>query len=220
VTAPSASGGRRRRKPATARRRDREVVETAARIFHERGYAEASVQDIADALGMLKGSLYYYIDTKEDLLFRVVEEVHDEVGLVLSEVSARDDLPPLELLRLYVARIVLYNTGNLVWMSVYYHEIDRLSEERRRRVLARRDEHETFVTGLIEAAQAAGDADPSADARLLRNFVFGSIIWIYRWYLPGGRVQPDVLAERCAEFVVRGVIGNRRGSLDSQPTVC
>ena len=220
MTARPARGGGRRRSSATSRRRDQEVVATAARIFHERGYAEASVQDIADALGMLKGSLYYYIDTKEDLLFRVVEAVHDEVDKVLKDVSARVDLPPLERLRLYIGQLVLYNTANMVWMSVYYHEIDRLSEARRRQILDRRREHEEFVTALIEAAQAAGEADASADARLLRNFVFGSIIWIYRWYLPGGRVRREMLADRCAEFAIRGVVGNTTPVLDGQPTVC
>ena len=56
------------------RRREREVLDVAARLFHERGYADTSVQDIADELGILKGSLYHYIEVKEDLLFRLLGE--------------------------------------------------------------------------------------------------------------------------------------------------
>ena len=69
------------------RKRDEEVVAAAAKVFYERGYSAATVQDIADELGILKGSLYHYIKTKEDLLFRIFEEVHKEVEAILEEVA-------------------------------------------------------------------------------------------------------------------------------------
>src|SRR5829696_10388529 len=87
--------------PSKAKKRDREVLEAAARVFYERGYSDASVQDVADELGILKGSLYHYIDTKEDLLFRLLQETHDEIYKILEEVSAMEDLPPLERLEIY-----------------------------------------------------------------------------------------------------------------------
>jgi AcrR family transcriptional regulator len=67
-----------RRSDATrAKLRRREIIEAAAEIFHRKGYSETSVQDIAEAVGILKGSLYYYIDSKEDLLFQMLLEVHE-----------------------------------------------------------------------------------------------------------------------------------------------
>src|ERR1700679_3195574 len=84
--------------PATpkGRRRDREVLRAATTVFYERGYASATVQDVADALGMLKGSLYYYIDSKEDLLYRLLLEIHDGVDEVLAEVEAAEGLSGIE----------------------------------------------------------------------------------------------------------------------------
>ena len=76
------------------------MLDTAARIFYERGYANASVQDVAEALGILKGSLYHYIDTKEDLLFRLLDETQDEVHGILEEIDALDHMDPLVKLRL------------------------------------------------------------------------------------------------------------------------
>ena len=84
----------------TPKRRDREVIDAAAKVFYRRGYADASVQDIADELGILKGSLYHYIDTKEDLLFRLLSETHDDVHAILDEVAEMPDLEPLERLHL------------------------------------------------------------------------------------------------------------------------
>jgi AcrR family transcriptional regulator len=192
------------------RRRDKEVLDVAAQLFFERGYADASVQDVAEALGMLKGSLYYYIDTKEDLLFRLLEEVNDDFDVVLEEWTGKTELAPLERLAGYVRAAVEYNTANLARMSVYYHEMDRLSPERRAQTVARRRPHMAFVVSVIEEAQSTGAADPGADARLMANFVFGALIWIYRWYRPRGRVRREKIAEACADFVLHGVVGPGR----------
>ena len=189
-----------------AKRRDREVIDAAAQVFYERGYADASVQDVADALGILKGSLYHYIDTKEDLLFRMLEETHDDVHRILDEVAAAEGLDPLERLRLYIRRQVEYNLDNLARVSVYYHDLERLSEGRRREILARRRLHERFVVDLIEQAQRSGRADASLDAQVLGRCIFATIIWTYRWYRPD-RDPREHVADMCAAFALRGVMG-------------
>lgn len=194
--------------PSTARvgrKRDAEVLSAAAQVFYERGYADSSVQDVADAVGILKGSLYHYIRTKEDLLYRLLEEVHEEVHEILVEVIAVPDLEPLDRLHLYVRRQIEFNARNLVRISVYYHDVQRLSRDRRRAIYAHRREHEDFVTELVGAAQQAGVADARQDPRVLANCVFGAIIWVYRWYDPAGRVQPVELARSGADFAVAGV---------------
>ena len=108
------------------KKRDREVLDAAARVFYERGYSDASVQDVADELGILKGSLYHYIDTKEDLLFRLLQETHDEIYEILEEVAALEGLNPLERLEIYIRKQVEYNIDNLLRVSVYYHDLERL----------------------------------------------------------------------------------------------
>ncbi|MHB1539615.1 MAG: TetR/AcrR family transcriptional regulator [Solirubrobacteraceae bacterium] len=199
----AAGNGRR----PVRRRREHEVMEAATKVFYERGYADASVQDVADELGILKGSLYHYIDTKEDLLYRLLAELHEEVEKILEHVAAEEGLDPLQRLALYVRRQVQFNAKDLPRVSVYYNDVDRLSEERRRDIFARRKVHERFVTELIEEAQRAGHADASLDARVLSNCIFGTLIWTYKWYHPGGKVSLEKLATVCSEFVLRGVIG-------------
>jgi TetR/AcrR family transcriptional regulator, cholesterol catabolism regulator len=189
------------------KRRDQEVLDAAAKVFYERGYADASVQDVADELGILKGSLYHYIETKEDLLFRLLEQLHDEVQAILEEVAAEEGLAPLDRLAVYVRKQVLFNLENLPRVAVYYNDYERLSPERRAQIVARRRLHERYVTEVIEDAQRAGQASPDLDARLLSNFIHGSFIWTYRWFRPGGKVSRDKVAETCAEFVLSGVIG-------------
>jgi AcrR family transcriptional regulator len=194
--------------PSRARRkRDEEVVSAAAKVFYERGYSAATVQDIADELGILKGSLYHYIKTKEDLLFRLFEEVHKGVEAILEEVLAIEGLNPLERLELYVRRQIVHNLNDLVRISIYYHELDRLSEDRRRAVVAWRRRHDRFMRDLIKQAQEAGLADASQDAGMLANCVFATVIWPYRWFHAGSKDTPESIAETCVAFVSRGVKG-------------
>jgi TetR/AcrR family transcriptional regulator, cholesterol catabolism regulator len=199
----------RRPRAAVGARREREVLDAAAKVFAARGYSDASVQDIADELGILKGSLYHYIDSKEDLLFRLLMEAHDEVEAILVDVQAAEGLAPLERLRLYITRQVEYTSRNLAKMSIYYHDIDQLSPASRKELMRKRRLHERFVTGLIAEAQERGEVDASVDTALVTNFVFGSMIWVYRWFRPGGKVGTASLAASCADFVLHGIAGRR-----------
>jgi AcrR family transcriptional regulator len=193
---------------APQKRRDREVLDAAAKVFYERGYAAASVENVAKELGILKGSLYHYIKTKEDLLFQLLQETHDDVDRILAEVEAVEGLSPLERLHLYVRRQVQYNIDALERVSVYYHDVDQLSEQRRKEVFARRRVHDRFVAQLIADAQAAGEADPDQDPKLLSPNIFATMIWVYRWYRPG-RYRRDQVAQACADFALRGVVGGK-----------
>jgi AcrR family transcriptional regulator len=192
--------------PKAPKKRDREVLDAAARVFYERGYSDASVQDVADELGILKGSLYHYIDTKEDLLFRLLQETHDEIYEILEAVAAFEGLTALERLEIYIRRQVEYNMDNLLRVSVYYHDLERLNEERRKAIVARRREHERWVVALIEEAQAAGTADPNLDPKIAARCIFATIIWTYRWFKKG-RDGREKVASTCAAFALRGVIG-------------
>lgn len=189
------------------KRREREVLDAAVEVFHERGYTGASVEDIADQLGILKGSLYYYISSKEDLLFQLVGEVHEDVQQLLEEAVSRTDLAPLERLALYVRQQVEYNARNLTRISVYYQDIKRLSPVRLKEIRARRRSQDDLITTLIEEAQAAGDIDPAINPSLASHCVFGTIIWIYTWYSPRGPIKPPELADFCVRYVLAGIAG-------------
>jgi AcrR family transcriptional regulator len=199
-------GDARTGRQRSPRKRDREVVDAAARVFFRRGYADATVQDVADELGILKGSLYHYIDTKEDLLYRLFEEVHADVEHIREEVAAAD-VAPLERLKMYVERQTLYNLANHERISIYYHELDQLSGKRADSFRSRRRTTDRFVVEMIRRAQEEGHADRELDPRLVANNIFATIIWTYRWYKPGGRYARDTIARNASRFVLGGVTG-------------
>jgi AcrR family transcriptional regulator len=193
------------RKPG---KRDEEVLEAAIKVFYERGYAEATVQDVANEVGILKGSLYHYISTKEDLLYRLFELVHEQVESIKLAAEAATDLNPIERLELYVHKQVEYNLENIERISIYYHDLGLLGPERLAIVQAERRAHNRFVTELIREAQGAGLTNNTLDARMLANCVFGTIIWTYRWYRPDSRDSRETVARLCESFALHG-IGSR-----------
>ena len=101
----------------------------------------------------------------------------------------------------------MHNLNDLQRISIYYHELDRLSEERRKSVIAWRRRHDRFLRELIQQAQDEGLADPSVEAGLLANCVFATVIWPYRWFQPGRGDTPESIADTCTAFVTRGVQG-------------
>jgi AcrR family transcriptional regulator len=187
-----------------SKKRSRQIVDAAARMFQERGYADTSVQDVAQAVGILKGSLYYYIDSKEDLLFRVLEDVHEDARHLVDDVAAMD-APPLERLAAYVRGHVEFNLRNLAKVAVYYHDFALLEPERREVIIEQRHLYERFVIGLIEEAQAAGDVDAGLDAHVAAYSALGMVNWVYTWYRPVGERAPSELADLIAEIVVGGL---------------
>jgi AcrR family transcriptional regulator len=204
ATTKTGNGGGR--SANAARKRDQEVLEAAGRIFYERGYADTSVQDIADELGILKGSLYHYIDSKEDLLFRLLDGTHNDVSNILTEIEAQAGLGPLEALELYVRRQVEYNLDHLQSVAVYYHDFDKLGEERRAKIVVRRREHQRWVADRVREAQKQGLADASLDPVIASHCIFATLIGTYRWYRPR-RDRRGAVVDNTTAFAMRAVRG-------------
>jgi AcrR family transcriptional regulator len=194
-----------RGQPTSPKKREQEIIDAAAEIFHRQGYSDTSVQNVADAVGILKGSLYYYIDSKDDLLYRVLLEVHDAAHSIIEEVAALDSLSPLERLRVYVQRHVEYNIRHLTKVAVYYHDYKLLAPERRAEIRRQRKMYEDFVEGLITEAQAQREVAADLDPHVLANCMFGAVNSIYTWYRPGGKVSASQLADTLTRFALAGV---------------
>jgi len=186
--------------------RAQQIIKTAEVMFHERGYAETSMDDIARAVGILKGSLYYYINSKDDLLFHIASAVHEVVDEKTAEAVGRTDLSPLHRVLHFVRSQIEYNTQNVTQMAVYHHEWRRLEGERLKEIRARRRAHGAAMTGLLEQAKAAAEIDPDMNLELALNNIFAITIWPYTWYREGGSITPEELSEFCANLVYNGLV--------------
>jgi len=181
-----------------------ELIEVAPQVFYEKGYDGASLQDIADRLGMLKGSLYYYIQSKEDLLFDVFSSVHKQ-GLEV--VRGKADVPggPLDKLESVILGHVEHTCRNLVPTAVFLHELSALPTERRQEILGTEHAYQGVFRDLVERGQAAGEVRADLDPRLAALSILGSTNWVYRWFRPGGTFTPEQIGAEMAEMAIRGI---------------
>ncbi len=178
--------------------RQRQVLKAAADIFRRKGYDATSLQDIADAVGIQKGSLYHYIDTKVDLLFAIIKDTHDRTRKGTARWKTLDG-DALAKLRAFVedhARVSMrYGRST----SIYFRDARALTRARRDEIMAARDEYEGALRSLIEQAQAEGSVNAKLDPRLATFAVFGMINWLYQWYRPSGALSQDTIARSLAD---------------------
>jgi AcrR family transcriptional regulator len=194
----------RARRSRAPRRRQQEIVEAAARVFHEKGYESTSIQDIADAVGILKGSLYYYITSKEDLLFEIIRGVHEE-ALKNLELTRELDGDALQKIRAFVVVHLTHNATNLVKMGVFFQDFRSLSGERREIIVKERDLYDHFLRDLIRQGQEQKIICPDIDPKLAAITVLGMMNWIYQWYRPDGGLSVEEIAAAYGDFVVAGL---------------
>jgi AcrR family transcriptional regulator len=170
----------RERRPRARRRfeqRRREVVDASIRLFSEKGYDAASLLDIAEAVGLLKGSLYYYAQSKEDLLFAIVEEVFDE-GVAAAAELRNSDLEPVDALQRSLERAATYMLTHREQAAIYFRDAKALSEERQALLRPRRTEYVKSLADVLRAGQREGQFRSDLDARVAAIAIIGAINWL------------------------------------------
>jgi AcrR family transcriptional regulator len=163
------------------RNREQEVLEAATRIFASKGYAATSVQDLAEAVGVLKGSLYHYMDSKEDLLFTILHQAHAENEQLMRDITALE-IGPVGKLRTYLERSLRTTLENVDRTSLYFQDWRRLSGERLEILVEQRRQYDAFLRQLIRAAHESLDIKAELDIKYMSSFVVGATNWVADWY--------------------------------------
>lgn len=190
-------------RPASFRRRD-EVLRTAAQLFFERGYAATSTADIARQLGLHRGSVYYYLSTKEELLYELVRDRYAS-GTALLERLRDDPADALTKLRHLIEEHVIELAGNLVQSALALNESRALSPEHREEIAAEEAAYQHGLTDLIAAGQAEGTIRDDVDPGLVTMEILGAINWMHRWYDESRGSSPRTIARQFATTFARGL---------------
>jgi len=188
------------------------ILAIAAGQFRRRGFERTSVRDIAEALGMTSGSLFYHFATKEELLVAVMEGgVRDIMQSVRDGLAGETRLPErlLSMVRCHLKALLGLR---LDAMTVLLYEWRSLSPAAQTRVLALRDAYEALWMEPINEAVVLGWVDP--DAALVRQTVLGALNWTAQWYRSEGRLDVDALAQRMYTMLFPRVAAAARGEVD------
>jgi TetR/AcrR family transcriptional regulator, cholesterol catabolism regulator len=186
-----------------------EILRTAARLFQQRGYDATSMNDVAAALKLSKGGLYHHFQSKDEILFEIMDhamEITQE--RVLAPVRGIAD--PQERLRALIRlhmEVVLSPRDREI--TVMLHENHPLPPGLRKRINQRKKEYVHFVEGVIadvqKEAQRSRNMKGAVSPRAAAFALLGMINWIYQWYKPEGELQANSLIPQFTELLFGGI---------------
>jgi TetR/AcrR family transcriptional regulator, cholesterol catabolism regulator len=180
--------------PLAAQPTSERMLETAAVLFSRKGYTATSTREIAAVLRIQKPSLYYHIQSKEDLLYTICKSSLEEIRKNVEQATARGAGPlhrVRALVRMHLESMLRDQAKHAATLS----EMRALSPERLAEVIALRDAYERLVRSILVEAQEAGILRGDIPAKYLCLYLLGLMNRVEVWYRPGGQLSPRQLGD-------------------------
>ncbi len=184
---------------AGSKSRELQIHDAAITVFSHKGYAAASLQDIADTVGILKGSLYYYITSKENLLFEILDQAHIEAMGLMDEVDALE-LAPNARLKEFVRRITIFYIANKGRSALYFSEWRHLTGEQLDTVVKQRKQLERRVEAILHEAQERGMTKETLELKVATFYLLTAVSGVVNWFRPGGSISAEAVANEVADL--------------------
>ena len=184
------------------------ILDVAVRVFLERGYDGASLDDVARAAGITKASVYYHVSSKEELLERGAERAFGALYGVLEEPDALGG-PALDRLKHIVRRTIEITVAMLPEVALLLRVRGNTRVEKR--IVERRREFDHLVAGFIVRAQRTGEIRRDLEPRLATRLLFGMLNSVTEWYRPEGKLDADGIAEAVFRIAFAGLATREEG---------
>ncbi|MBI3722914.1 TetR/AcrR family transcriptional regulator [bacterium] len=191
----------RTRRKADARRRA--ILKAAASAFRKHGIAATGMREIAEAADLSPANLYYYFESKDELLYFCQDWSLDRMLEAARAVRRGGERPPEQLRQ--VIRAQLHCMLDELEGSAAHLEVDALSRTLRERIVAKRDRYESAVRRIVEDGIRSRDF-ARTDATLVTRAILGALNWTARWYRPEGEKTWAAVAATFSDYLVRGLI--------------
>lgn len=192
------------RKSAKSVERWQQILDVATQLFRQKGFAATSMQDVSDAVGVLKGSLYYYVRSKEALLFAILRDLHENGEQIIANLDFDGDQPLQELER-FLSQIVVYSGQNADRLAIFLRDFAFVPEDQKGEIISERDMYTHATERLIERVIALGHVSPKLNARIAANALLRGASSTHEWYRPDGALPLQDVADQIARVLVRGL---------------
>ena len=181
------------------------ILTNAARLFASQGYERSSIGDLADACRLSRGALYHYFDSKEAILYAMLEthvrgmlkRLHDALSVVGSS--------PMDQLAALIEAAVEYNSGSPDEQIILLNDLPSLGEREQKVVKGLERQIVDLVSDVLGRLDAAGQITPSA-RKVYTMALLGITNYAYTWYDPQGPVKPKQYAQMTTELFLRGFL--------------
>ncbi|MEW6477702.1 MAG: TetR/AcrR family transcriptional regulator [Actinomycetota bacterium] len=183
-------------------RRVNEILRVAADVVAERGYQNASLDEVAERLDLAKASIYYYFDSKQALVAACLDTAAAEVERRLESIVQEGGTPTETLRRLIIEQQVFTTQDRPELSRLFLRHLewpppllDRIHDW-----LVR---HDRIWKDVIEAGIRSGEFAPTVDPSIVRHCIHGALDFVPFWYHPDGKFPPDQLFEQVADAVLQ-----------------
>jgi TetR/AcrR family transcriptional regulator, cholesterol catabolism regulator len=182
------------------------IMDAAMHLFGKQGYTGTSMRDIAGAVGVLPGSLYAHIASKEALLVDIVE---NGINRFLAAVRphAESGATPTEKLRAMVIAHVAVVADNPERSLVVFHQWRFLGDDNIQAAIGKRRDYEQAFVGVIEEGMKSGAFRANLNRRIAVLTILGALNWTPEWLSPGGSLSPEEVGGLIADTLLMGVQG-------------
>lgn len=183
--------------------RKHQILQTASRLFREKGYTATTMRDIASAMHIEAASLYHHIRSKEELLDTICFEMADKFITALKEVN---DIyfDAEQRLRMAITFHVQIMTGNMDQSAVFLNEWRSLPEDKLEAFRKLRNQYESEFR-IIVADGKKEDIFDDVDEKLAALTILSAVNWIYQWYNPAGKMSPGEIADQLSNLLLSGI---------------
>jgi AcrR family transcriptional regulator len=184
--------------PALAR-----VIDAAIGLFSRKGYTATSTREVAKILGIQKATLYYHVESKEDLLFLICQSSLTQIQNDV-ETAIRDTHDPLERIQTLIRSHIESLLRDEARHSTTFTEMRALSEERLQQIMKLRDNYENMVRSVLQDAQDAGVLRPDIEVKYLSLALLGIMNRVMVWYRRGGPLSPTQIGRLLGVLFLAG----------------
>jgi TetR/AcrR family transcriptional regulator, cholesterol catabolism regulator len=195
--------------------RQDEILCAAARLFSTRGFHATSVQDIADAVGILKGSLYHHFESKEAILYRIVKQPIAHLVKTVGDIAAGPGTASEKIERAATAHVQAFH-DHYPHLFVYLKETEDVRQRFQASAGLGPREYERLWGEIVQSGIKSGELRADLDATVVVYGLLGMLNWLYKWYDPNGRMGPREIAAQFSSLALSGLTA-ARGGRPAQP---
>jgi AcrR family transcriptional regulator len=190
------------------------ILDMAAKIFREKGYHRATLSEIAQEVGILKGSLYYYIKSKEDLLYQIIMPMLTSYIDSLDKILNSNEKADIVLKKAIIAHLSPIDI-HLDRQSVFITETKILSENRLKKIRKEIEKYEGLWLDVIKKGIKEKIFKDNIDPKISLFSILGAANWTLRWYRPEGKYSIRQISEMYADTILYGLTRNQEGPVKS-----
>src|SRR5207248_471099 len=186
-------------------KREQEIIAAAAKVFKEKGYHAATTRDIAAEVGIQQATLYYYISSKEELLYLVVREPIVRLYTQVEEIVKANVATRAKIERALQAHLVAFDE-NYPHMFVYVQELPHLIDTLQDKLQESPRHYQYLWEEILQQGISAGELRADLHITATVFMIMGMCNWLHRWYRQGGRLDTGTLARQYANALLDGII--------------